>query len=74
MVNWCYLCKKAAESCNHILLLCPLAYELWTIVYALTEINWVMVGTIKDETWVWEGICNKREFVKLILLTILLVI
>lgn len=28
MVNGCYLYKKVAESCNHILLWYPMAYEL----------------------------------------------
>lgn len=26
LVNVCYFCKKAEESCNHVLLQCPVAY------------------------------------------------
>lgn len=47
MVNGCYMCKKSVESCNHNLLQCPMAYELWIIVYILLGINWVMVGLVE---------------------------
>lgn len=72
MVNRCY--KKAVESCNYILLWCPVAYELWTIVYSLLRTNWVMSGSVKEELWTWKGLCTKRQFVKFILLTILWVL
>lgn len=70
MVNVCYLSKKAAESYNHVLLWCLIAYELWSMIYSLLGINWIIAGTVEDEIWAWEGLCKKRKFVKLILLTI----
>lgn len=56
IVNRCYLCKEAVESCNHILLWCPVAYSLWHLVYGLMDINWVIAGRVKDELWVWDEI------------------
>lgn len=47
-----------------------MAYELGTMIYGLLKINWVMVGLVRDEIWVWEGLYNKKQFVKLIPLTI----
>lgn len=49
VVHGCYLCKRTAETCNHILLWCPLAYEMWTIVYNLLGINWVIAGSVREE-------------------------
>lgn len=39
MVNDCYMCKKTTKSCNHILLWCPVVYNIWTIVNGLLGIN-----------------------------------
>lgn len=42
------LCKSATESCNHILFWCPVAYNLWVIIYDLLGINWVITGSMRD--------------------------
>lgn len=33
MVSWCCLYKRAEETCDHILLRCPIAYSLWALAY-----------------------------------------
>lgn len=70
MVNRCYLCMSAVESCNHILLWCPTAYNLWCMIYELLRINQVMAGLVRDETWAWSGLYKKSDFVKIIPLII----
>lgn len=70
MANGWYMCKKGVESYNHILLWCHIVYELWTVVYGLLRINWVIVGSMRDELWAWEGLHKKRQVVNLIPLTI----
>lgn len=59
MDNGCYLCKEVVESCNHLLLRWPVKYSIWHMVYRLLDINWVIVGTVKDEFWAWGDICKK---------------
>lgn len=39
LVNGCYCCLKAEETCNHLLLWCPIAYRLWTYLYGLLGID-----------------------------------
>lgn len=39
LMNGCYLCKRADETCNYILPWCPLAYKLWSMTYGLLDIN-----------------------------------
>lgn len=56
MVNSCFLCKREAETCNHILLWCPEVYKLWTMIYGLLGISWVIVGLVRDAPWAWEDI------------------
>lgn len=70
MVNRCFMCKSSAESCNHLLLWCPMVYSLLTMIYRLFGIQWVMVGSVKDETWAWVGLCKKKNHLSLIPLSI----
>lgn len=35
MANASYMSMQTAESCNHLLLWCPVAYNIWTMVYSL---------------------------------------
>lgn len=65
-VNRCYLCKKAAETCNHLLLWCPVACSLWSMVYGLFGISCVIVGSVKDEIWAWGSLCKKKKITKII--------
>lgn len=44
------------------------------MVYNLFGINWVILGSVREELWASEGLCKKKKFVKLILLTIFWVI
>lgn len=59
------------ESCNHILLRCPIAYSLWCLLYGLMGINWVMAESVREEVWAWKGLCKSSgNFVKIIPLSI----
>lgn len=33
LTNSCFLCKNNTETCNHLLLWCPIMYFLWSMVY-----------------------------------------
>lgn len=70
IVNGCYLCMEAAESCNHLLLRCPVTYSIEYIVYSLLGINWVMRGSVKNEFSASGGIGSRSKIVSLIPLII----
>ena len=40
------MCKWSGESINHLLLHCPIAFELWTMVWALFGLLWVMPQSV----------------------------
>ena len=42
LLDWCYMCKRYGESVNHLLLHCPIAFELWSLVFCLFGLQWVM--------------------------------
>lgn len=39
---------------------------MWTVVYGLLGIKWVIAGPVIEEIWAWEGLNRKRNFVKMI--------
>ena len=55
VVDWCYMCKKNRESVNHLLLHCPIASELWSMVWALFGLLWVMLQSVTDLFSSWQG-------------------
>ena len=42
VVDWCYVCKRCGELVDHFLLHSPIAYELWSLVFCLFGIHWIM--------------------------------
>ena len=36
------MCKRCGESIDHLLLHCPIAYEMWSMIFCLFGICWVM--------------------------------
>ena len=55
VVDWCFMCKKSGESVNHILLHCPIAYDLWSMVWAPFGLQWVMLHGVSDLFLSWQG-------------------
>ena len=49
------MCKKSGESVNHLLLHCPFAYDLWSMVWALFGLQWVMPHGVSDLFSSWQG-------------------
>ena len=42
VLDWCYMCKRCGESVEHLLLHCPIASELWSLVFCLFGLHWFM--------------------------------
>ena len=42
VLDWCYMCKSWGESVDRLILRCPIAYDLWSLVFCLFGIHWVM--------------------------------
>ena len=56
IIDWCCMCKSSGESVNHLLLHCPLAQDLWNLVFTLFGISWVMPRGVEDLFACWSGI------------------
>jgi hypothetical protein len=48
-----YMCKKAGESVDHLLLHCNVASTLWTSVFSCFRLSWVMLRRVIDLFTCW---------------------
>jgi hypothetical protein len=53
VLDWCFMCKRAAESVNHLMLHCENAQELWSMIFCLCGISSVMPRTTYDLLHCW---------------------
>ena len=65
VVDWCYMFKKSGESVNHLLLHYPIAYDLWSMVWALFGLQWVMPHGVFDLFSSWQGSFGGRRIIDL---------
>ena len=55
ILDWCCMCKRNGESVDHLLIHCPLAFDLWCMVFTLFGIHWVMLKTVVELLACWKG-------------------
>ena len=41
ILDWCCKCKKCGETMDNLLIHCPIALRLWTMVFCLFGLHWV---------------------------------
>ena len=58
VTEWCYMCKKNAETSDHLLIHCDFATELWNFVLSIFGVQWVMPSSVKDLFACWNQECR----------------
>jgi hypothetical protein len=53
VLDWCYMCKRAGESVNHLMIHCEYAQELWSMIFCLFGVSWAMPPTTYDLLHCW---------------------
>lgn len=53
MVNRCYLCRKNQETVNQLLLHCPVAPDIWSMLYRSFGLSWVMPQNLRQAQLSW---------------------
>ena len=61
VLEWCFMCKRCGESVDHLLLHCPIAYELWSMVFCLFGIHWVMPYKVSEVLASWPGKFGRHQ-------------
>jgi hypothetical protein len=55
VVDWCCMCKQHGESVNHLLLHCEVARALWSMVFSIFAVTWVMPRAVVELLACWRG-------------------
>ena len=55
ILDWCYMCKCSSESVSHLFLHCPVAAEVWDMVFGLFGVSWVMPSSVVGLLACWQG-------------------
>lgn len=50
-----YMCKRCKESVDHLLLHFPIAFELWSLVFCMFGLDWVMPHKVFELFESWQG-------------------
>ena len=65
ILDWCYMYKNCGESEDHLLLYCPIACELWLLVFCLFGIHWVMPQKVIELFESWQGRFGRHRNIEL---------
>ena len=49
------MCRRCGKSVDHLLLHCPIAFELWSLVFCLLGLHWVMPHKVFELFESWQG-------------------
>ena len=55
ILDWCCMCKRNGKSVDHLLIHCSIAFDLWSMVFTLIGIHWVMPKTVVELLACWQG-------------------
>ncbi len=55
IIDWCCICKSSGESVDHLLLHYPVALDIWSFLFALTAVSWVMPKSVLECLACWPG-------------------
>jgi hypothetical protein len=45
IIDWCCMCKSSGESVVHLLRHCTMVSDIWSFVFSLFGVSWVMPKT-----------------------------
>ena len=60
VIDWYCRCKRG-ETTNHLLLHCPIASELWNMVFSQFKINWVMPRKVAEAIATWSVMSSRHR-------------
>jgi hypothetical protein len=58
--GWCYMCKRSKKPIDHLLFHCEAAH-LWSALFTLFDVTWVMPKRVIDLLACWRGQVGTRS-------------
>jgi hypothetical protein len=50
VTEWCCMCNKSGESIEHLLLHCEVSCDLWSYIFTLFGVKWIMPRMVLELT------------------------
>ena len=65
ILDWCYMCKCNGESVDHLFLHCPVAMDMWAMVFGLFGVSWFMPQSVVGLLACWQGSfgCHRNRYI-----------
>uniref|UniRef100_A0A2N9ISC3 MHD domain-containing protein n=1 Tax=Fagus sylvatica TaxID=28930 RepID=A0A2N9ISC3_FAGSY len=60
LAGWCFMCKNAKQTVDHLLLHCWVARQLWNFVFLFVGIDWVLLLHVSNLLFGWWNWFGKR--------------
>uniref|UniRef100_A0A2N9G614 Uncharacterized protein n=1 Tax=Fagus sylvatica TaxID=28930 RepID=A0A2N9G614_FAGSY len=64
VLDWCCMCKENGETISHLLLHCSAAMEIWSFMFSIFGIQWVMPGGVLALLSCWGNSCHSTKIKK----------
>jgi hypothetical protein len=61
VLDWCCMCKNGGETVDHLLLHYSFAREIWSMVFGLFGVYWVMLSSTLELLECWQGSFGKHR-------------
>ena len=62
ILDWCYMCKCNGESVDHLFLHRLVAMDLWSMVFGLFGVSWVMPQSVVRLLACWLGRFARHQY------------
>ena len=60
ILEWCFMCKRSVEDVNNLLLHYLVAQDLWSMIFCLFGVSWVMLCSVKELLLSWAAWSGRR--------------
>ena len=61
LVNWCCMCHCNEEMIDHLLIHCEIAYALWSELFMIFGIPWVLLDKVASLPFFLDGASNLQS-------------
>uniref|UniRef100_A0A2N9HQT2 Reverse transcriptase domain-containing protein n=1 Tax=Fagus sylvatica TaxID=28930 RepID=A0A2N9HQT2_FAGSY len=61
LAGWCCMCKNQWETGDHLLLHCEIASALWSYVFTMFGVQWVLPAKVLDLLFGWHNWFGRRS-------------
>ena len=55
------LCGREEENINHLMLFCTKVQDVWTLLFTIFGVNWVLSSSLRETLEGWQGSFARKK-------------